>query len=312
MTRHFLRDDDLTPAEQAEILALATRMKADPFGRQTDGVGKPLAGPHTVAMIFDKATLRTQASFAAGIAELGGYPLAVDGHLAGIGKRESVDDVARVLGRQVSAIVWRTYHQSDLAQMAAMSGVPVVNALTDDFHPCQLLADLLTIQEQKGRLAGLRVAFLGDAACNMGNSWALAGAMADMDVAFACPEGYGPAADVLAEVDHRREGRVSVTDDPIAAVDGVDVVVTDTWVSMGKEDEAEARRAVFAPYAVTPELLARAASDAIVLHCLPAYRGAEIAAEVIDGPQSVVWDEAENRRHVQKAVLAWLHERRGE
>jgi ornithine carbamoyltransferase len=291
--RHFLRDDDLSREEQAEVLALAATMKAKPFEHQ------PFAGPQTIAMIFDKPTLRTQASFAAGIAELGGYPMLVDGNLAGIGVRESVADVARVLGRQASAIVWRTYEQSRIDEMAAYAGVPVVNALTDDFHPCQLLADLLTVQEAKGALAGLKVAFVGDAACNMGNSWALAGATAGMEVTFGCPEGYLPAY-----------GSAAVTTDPVAAVEGADVVVTDTWVSMGKEDEAEARRAIFAPYAVTTELLAHAKPDAIVLHCLPAYRGSEIDAEVIDGPQSVVWDEAENRRHAQKAILAWLEERR--
>jgi ornithine carbamoyltransferase len=287
--RHFLRDDDLTAAEQAEVLTLAATLKAKPFEHQ------PFAGPHTVAMIFDKPTLRTQASFAAGIAELGGYPMLVDGKLAGIGVRESVADVARVLGRQAAAIVWRTYEQSRIDQMAEYAGVPVINALTDDFHPCQLLADLLTVQEHKGALAGLKVGFVGDAACNMGNSWALAGALAGMEVVFGCPEGYAPAY-----------GTAEVTADPVAAVTGADVVVTDTWVSMGKEEEAEARRATFAPYAVTSELLAHAEPDAIVLHCLPAYRGSEIAAEVIDGPQSVVWDEAENRRHAQKAILAWL------
>ncbi len=291
--RHFLRDDDLSPAEQAEVLALAATMKAKPFENQ------PFAGPHTVAMIFDKPTLRTQASFAAGIAELGGHPLLVEGKLAGIGDRESIADVARVLGRQASAIVWRTYEQSRIDEMAAYAGVPVVNALTDEFHPCQLLADLLTVQEHKGRLAGLRVAFVGDAACNMGNSWALAGAIAGMQVTFGCPDGYAPTY-----------GSAAVTDDPVAAVANADVVVTDTWVSMGKEEEADARRAIFAPYSVTSALLAHAKPDAIVLHCLPAYRGSEIAAEVIDGPQSVVWDEAENRRHVQKAILAWLDGRR--
>jgi ornithine carbamoyltransferase len=293
--RHFLRDDDLTAAEQAEVLALATKLKADPFAHQ------PYAGPHTVAMIFDKPTLRTQASFAAGIAELGGHPLLVEGKLAGIGHRESVADVARVLGRQASAIVWRTYEQSRIDEMAAYAGVPVVNALTDEFHPCQLLADLLTVQEHKGDLAGLKVAFVGDAACNMGNSWALAGAIAGMEVVFGCPEGYSPAY-----------GSAEVTDDPVAAVTGADVVVTDTWVSMGKEEEAEARRATFAAYAVTSDLMAHAKPDAIVLHCLPAYRGSEIAAEVLDGPQSVVWDEAENRRHAQKAILAWLEAKRRE
>lgn len=301
MTRSFLRDDDLTPAEQAEVLALAAELKAAPYDH------KPLAGPRTVAMVFDKPTLRTQASFAAGIAELGGHPMLVDGALAGIGKRESVPDVARVLGRQASQIVWRTYAQSALEEMAQYSGVPVINALTDDFHPCQLLADLLTIQEHRGRLSGLTVAFLGDAACNMGNSWALAGATAGMHVRFGCPEGFAPAAGVLARAEQLGAGgATSVTDDAVAAVRDADVVVTDTWVSMGKEDEAEARRAVFGPYALTAELLAHASPEAIVLHCLPAYRGSEITADVIDGPQSVVWDEAENRRHAQKAVITWL------
>ena len=303
MTRSFLRDDDLTPQEQAEVLALAAKLKAEPYEH------KPLAGPRTVAMVFDKPTLRTQASFAAGIAELGGNPMLVDGALAGIGRRESVADVARVLGRQASQIVWRTYAQTDLDEMAAMSGVPVVNALTDDFHPCQLLADLLTVQEHKGSLAGLTVAFLGDGACNMGNSWLLAGTLAGMHVRISGPDGYVPDAamfDRATEISAATGGSASAVSDPVAAVDDADVVVTDTWVSMGKEDEAARRREVFGPYAVTPDLLARAKADAIVLHCLPAYRGSEIAAEVIDGPQSVVWDEAENRRHAQKAIMTWL------
>jgi len=276
--RHFLRDDDLSPAEQAAVLDLAAKLKASPYD------ARPLAGPRSVAMIFDKPTLRTQVSFSAGIAELGGFPMVVEGKLAGIGVRESVEDVARVLGRQVAAIVWRTFHQSDLDTMAAYAGVPVVNALSDEFHPCQLIADLLTVREQKGRLSGVRVAFVGDAACNMGNSWLLAGATA--------AAGTG--------------GSVATSTDPLAAVKGVDVVVTDTWVSMGKEEEAAARAAVFAPYSLTTGLLALAAPDAIALHCLPAYRGKEIDADVIDGPQSVVWDEAENRRHAQKAVLSFL------
>lgn len=302
--RHFLRDDDLEPAEQAEVLALAARMKAEPHDH------KPLGGPHTVAMIFDKPTLRTQASFAAGIAELGGHPMLVDGTLAGIGERESVADVARVLGRQASHVVWRTYEQARLAEMAAYAGVPVINALTDDFHPCQLLADLLTVQEHKGRLDGLTVAFLGDGACNMGNSWLLAGAMAGMHVRISAPEGFRPSEEMFDrayEIGRSTGGSGRSVPDPIEAVIGADVVVTDTWISMGKEAEAEERRRTFGPYAVTTDLLDNARSDAVVLHCLPAYRGSEISAEVLDGPRSLVWDEAENRRHVQKAVLAWLH-----
>ncbi len=301
--RHFLADDDLSPDEQADVLALAMQLKAAPYDF------KPLQGPRTVACIYDKHTLRTQVSFAAAVAELGGYPMQVDGHLAEIGVRESVADVARVLGRQVSMIVWRTYAQDDLVQMAECAGVPVVNALTDDFHPCQLLADLLTVREHKGSLAGRTVAFLGDAACNMGNSWLLAGATAGMHVRVCGPSDYLPstamqqrATDIAADTG----GSVAIVESPQEAVDGADVLVTDTWVSMGKEEEATDRQRVFAPYALTEELLARAPADAIVMHCLPAYRGKEIEASVIDGPRSVVWDEAENRRHAQKAIIGWL------
>lgn len=310
--RSFLRDDDLSPAELAEVLDLAAELKAAPFDR------KPLAGPHTVATIYDKPTLRTQASFGAGIAELGGHALLVDGNLAGIGVRESVADVARVLGRQASVIVWRTFAQAKLEEMARYAAVPVINALTDDFHPCQLLADLLTIREHKatdGRsLAGLSVAFLGDAACNMGNSWALAGVGAGMHVRFGAPEGYTPDAEVLeaaARIGVGTGGTVELHTDAAAAVSGADVLVTDTWVSMGKEDETAERVAVFSPYALTAELVAQAKADAVVMHCLPAYRGKEIAAEVLDGPQSVVWDEAENRRHAQKAIMTFLVEASG-
>jgi ornithine carbamoyltransferase len=303
MIRHFLRDDDLSPAEQAEVLALAATLKADPYAT------KPLGGPRTVALIFDKQTLRTQASFAAGVAELGGFPMVVDGRLAGIGVRESVPDVARVLGRQASAIVWRTDLQSKLAAMAAYAGVPIVNALTDDFHPCQLLADLLTIQEHKGTLSGLKVTFVGDGACNMGNSWLLAGALAGLNVVISSPEGYEPTSEMVqqaTDIGVSTGGSAALERDPLRAVEGSDVVITDTWVSMGKEEEAASRSADLTPYALTAALLAHAKSDAIVLHCLPAYREKEIEAAVLDGPQSVVWDEAENRRHAQKAILTWL------
>jgi ornithine carbamoyltransferase len=308
VTRHLLRDDDLSPAEQSRVLDLALQMKAAPYDCQA------LAGPRTVAMVFDKPTLRTQASFAAGIAELGGFPMLVDGHLAGIGVREPVADVARVLGRQASAVVWRTFAQADLETMAEHAGVPVVNALTDGFHPCQLVADLMTIREHKGDLAGLSVAFVGDGACNMGNSWLLAGATAGMHVRVSAPEGYLPdaaVADRAAEIARGTGGSVALLADPRAAAEGADVVVTDTWVSMGKEAEAEQRAEVFGAWRVTAELVSAAEPDAIVMHCLPAYRGKEIDAEVLDGPQSVVWDEAENRRHAQKAVLAFLLEEPG-
>lgn len=306
MNRHFLADDDLTPAEQGEVLALAANLKSAPYDH------KPLAGPRTVALIFDKQTLRTQASFAAGIAELGGYPMVVDGRLAGIGERESVEDVARVLGRQASVVVWRTAGQDRLDTMAAHAGVPVINALSDDFHPCQLLADLLTVQEHLGRTAGVTVTFLGDGASNMGSSWLLAGATAGMHVRISAPDGYRPAGDMVdraAAIATGTGGSVAVVGDPREASSGADVVVTDTWTSMGREAEGRERVAALAGHRVTQELLELAAPQAIAMHCLPAYRDHEIAPEVIDGPRSVVWDEAENRRHAQKALIAWLLER---
>ncbi len=307
MTRHFLRDDDLTPGEQAAVLDLAAELKADRFR------SRPLEGPRTVAILFDKPTLRTQASFTSGVAELGGFPMVIDARLAQVGTRESVADTARVLGRQASAVVWRTFAQASLEEMAEHSGVPVVNALTDDFHPCQVLADLLTIREHLGDLSGRRVTFLGDSACNMAHSWLLGGATAGMHVTVSGPDGFEPDATVLArarEIAETTGGSASYDQDPAAAVADADVVVTDTWVSMGKEEEAEQRMEPFRPYALTEDLLGKAADAAIVLHCLPAYRGKEIAAEVIDGPRSVVWDEAENRLHAQKALLVWLLEER--
>jgi ornithine carbamoyltransferase len=238
----------------------------------------------------------------------------VDGSLAGIGKRESVADVARVLGRQASVIVWRTYAQSALEEMAEYAGVPVINALTDEFHPCQLLADLLTVRERKGELAGLTVAFVGDGACNMGNSWMLAGATAGMHVRIAAPEGHQPEQQYVERaraIGEQTGGTTKVLADPRMAATGADVVVTDTWVSMGREEEAADRLAAFSAYTVTSELVSLAATEAIVMHCLPAYRGKEIDSEVLDGPQSVVWDEAENRRHAQKAIITWLLEKSG-
>ncbi len=306
MTRHFLRDDDLTPAEQAEVLDLAEAIKADRWGRT------PLAGPQTVAVIFDKSSTRTRVSFAVGIADLGGSPLIISTANSQLGGKETPSDTARVLERMVSAIVWRTYAQSGLEEMAAGTRVPVVNALSDDFHPCQLLADLLTIREHKGELAGLTVTFLGDGASNMAHSYLLAGATAGMHVRVASPAEFSPADAVVADADRRAAetgGSVTLFTDPVEAVAGADVVVTDTWVSMGKEEEKAHRVATFGAYQVTEELIATAKADAVFLHCLPADRGYEVAASVIDGRQSVIWDEAENRLHAQKALLVWLLER---
>ncbi len=306
--RHFLRDDDLTAQEQRTILDRARALKADPFSDRC------LDGPHVVAVLFDKQTLRTQVSFTAAIAHLGGFPMVIDGKLANVGVRESIADTARVLGREAVAIVWRTYGQERIDEMAAYAGVPVVNALTDSFHPCQILADLMTIEEHKGDLPGLTLGYVGDGANNMAQSYLLGGALAGLHVRIGTPAAYQPDVAILArahEIAAARGGSVLVTDDPVAAVADADAVATDTWVSMGMEGESATRKgsaSPFAPYAVTSELMTAASRDAIFLHCLPAYRGFEVAPEVIDGPASVVWDESENRLHAQKAVLSWLRE----
>ena len=305
--RHFLRDDDLSPAEQSEVLDLAAELKAEPYVA-LGPTGGPLAGPRTVALIFDKPTLRTQASFVAGVAELGGHPMVVDGNLAQIGTRESIADVARVLGRQASMIVWRTHDQSRIEEMAAYAGVPVVNALTDQFHPCQTLADLLTVREHKGATAGLTLTFLGDAASNMSHSYLLSGATAGMHVRVSGPDAYRPDDVVLAraqEIAALTGGSAQFVPGADEAAAGADVLVTDTWVSMGREQESADRAEVFAPWRLDERLLGLG-HDPIVMHCLPAYRGKEVTAEVLDGPHSVIWDEAENRRHAQKAILTWL------
>lgn len=301
--RHFLADDDITPAEQAEVLALGAEMKAEPFKH------RPFEGPRSVAILSDKPTLRTQLSFHAGVAEMGGNPMLVDGRLAGIGVRESIADSAKVLSGHAAAIVWRTGAHERIEEMAEHATVPVVNALTDSFHPCQLLADLLTITEHKGRLAGIRFGYVGDGANNVANSYLLGGALAGMHLRIGAPEGYQPDPAIVAratEIAATTGGSVLVTDSPTECVDGADVVATDTWVSMGLEAENEARVAAFSAYQVNAALVAKADRDAIVVHCLPAYRGKEITTDVIEGPQAVVWDEAENRRHAQKAILTFL------
>jgi ornithine carbamoyltransferase len=303
MTKHFLRDDDITQAEQTEILDLAVALKAQPYSE------KPLAGPQTVAVIFDKTSTRTRVSFAVGIADLGGVPLIMDSGSSQLGAKESVSDTARVLERMVSAIVWRTFSQAGLEEMAAGTTVPVVNALSDEFHPCQLLADLLTIREHKGELAGLTVAFVGDGSSNMAHSYLLACATAGMHVRIAAPGGYQPDPAIVRDADEiavETGGSVAVTEDAVLAVAGADVVVTDTWVSMGQEDQKAQRVKDFGAYQVDAALMAQADAAAIFLHCLPAYRGYEVSADVIDGTQSVIWDEAENRLHAQKALLTWL------
>jgi len=309
MTRHFLRDDDITPDEQAQILSLAAELKA-----KRPGGPRPLDGPQTVAVIFDKPSTRTRMSFSVGIAELGGYPLVIDAQSSQLGRGEPIEDTARVLDRQCAAIVWRTFGQERIEALASTSRVPVVNALTDEFHPCQILADLQTITERRGTLTGLTMTYLGDGANNMAHSYLLGGALAGMHVRVGSPQGYQPDPAILDRAGRlaaETGGSVLWTPDAAAAAEGADVLATDTWVSMGQEGEGGDRATPFAPYAIDGSALARAAEDAIVLHCLPAHRGKEIAAEVIDGPNSAVWDQAENRLHAQKALLCWLLERNG-
>ena len=303
MVRHFLRDDDITPAEQRQIISRAIALKADRFAAQ------PLAGPQTVALLFDKPSTRTRVSFSVGVTELGGSPMVIQSGESQLGAKESIADTARVLERMVSAIVWRTFAQSNVDEMAAGTTVPVINSLTDEFHPCQLLADLQTITEHKGDPAGLTVTFVGDGSSNMANSYLIACAMAGMHVRVATPADHQPLADAVSSAQRiagETGASVLVTDDVVAAVTGADVVVTDTWVSMGQEADKAARIATFTPYRVTPELFALADSAAIFLHCLPAYREYEVDAAVIDGPRSMIWDEAENRLHAQKALLEFL------
>jgi ornithine carbamoyltransferase len=303
VTRHFLRDDDISAAEQREILDLADAFKAN---RQHL---TPLAGPSAVAVIFDKPSTRTRVSFSVGIAELGGYPLVIDAQSSQMGRGEPIEDTTRVLDRQARAIVWRTFGQDRIEAMARVSRVPVVNALTDQFHPCQVLADLQTVRARHGDLAGLTVAYLGDGGNNMAHSYLLGATLAGMHVRIGTPEQFQPDPAVVSDAQGHAAatgGSVLVTSVAAEAFAGADVLATDTWVSMGQEGEASQRTAPFVPFAIDDRALARAATGAMVLHCLPAYRGKEIAASVIDGPQSAVWDEAENRLHAQKALLCWL------
>jgi ornithine carbamoyltransferase len=310
--RHFLRDDDLSPAEQAEVLDLADAMKADRFGY------RPLDGPRAVAVLFDKVSLRTRVSFSVGVAELGGFPLVIDAQSTHFGRGETVQDATRVLGRQVAAIVWRTFGQDRVEAMADVSPVPVINALTDSFHPCQVLADLQTVREAHGKLAGLTLAFLGDGSSNMAHSYLLGGTTAGLHVRIGSPPGYRPDPGVMsaaARIAAQTGGSAEVLADPLAACAGADVLATDVWVSIGQDDQRAERLADFdspgpgGSYRLDAAKVDTAAPGCVVLHCLPAHRGEEITDEVLDGSASLAWDEAENRLHAQKALLAWLLER---
>ncbi|WP_405497601.1 ornithine carbamoyltransferase [Nocardia sp. NBC_00511] len=305
--RHFLRDDDVTPAEQAEILALAAELKAAPLSR------RPLDGPRGVAVMFEKNSTRTRFSFEMGIAQLGGHAVVVDGRDTQLGREETLADTGRVLSRYVDAIVWRTFEQTRLDEMSGAATVPVVNALSNEFHPCQVMADLQTLKERKGAdLTGRNLTYLGDGANNMAHSLLLGGVTAGMNVTIAAPKGFEPLPWILDAAGKRAAetgAKIAVTNDPLAAADGADALVTDAWTSMGQENDGLDRVAPFRPFQVNAALVARAASDVTVLHCLPAHRGDEVTDEVLDGPHSAVWDEAENRLHAQKALLVWLLEK---
>ena len=306
MTRHFLADDDLTPAEQAEVLALAADLKAQrQSGKERRSDARPLQG-RSVAVVFEKPSTRTRLSFEVGVVQLGAHPVVLDARSTQLGRGETIEDTARVLSRYVDAIVIRTFGQDRIEALAGASSVPVVNALTDAFHPCQVLADLQTVRERRGRTEGLTLTYLGDGANNMANSLLVGGAMAGMHVRVGAPAGYQPDPEVVERA--RKHGtEVLVTDDPAEAAAGADVLYTDVWVSMGQADEHERIRDL-TPYSLDEQAVTAAADDVLVLHCLPAHRDEEIAASVIDGPRSAVWDEAENRLHAQKALLVWLLE----
>ena len=301
--RHFLRDDDLTPDEQAEVLDLADALKKDPYGNRA------LDGPKTVAVILEKHSTRTRVSLEAGIAQLGGHPLVIDARTTHLGDEETIEDTSRVLSRYVQAVVWRTYAQERIEAMAGAATIPVINALTDEFHPCQVLADLQTVRERHGQLPGLTLTYLGDGGNNMAHSLLLGGVTAGMHVRIAAPADFTPHPEVLDAAWRRAAatgGSVTVLTDARAAADGADVLVTDKWTSMGQEKDGRDRVAPFRPYQLDAGLLAATGTDTTVLHCLPAHRGMEITDEVLDGPCSAVWDEAENRLHTQKALLVWL------
>jgi ornithine carbamoyltransferase len=297
MTRHFLADDAVSVAEQAEILDLGMEMVKDPY--RTSLRNK------SVAVLFDKTSTRTRFSFDVGIHQLGGHPVVVDSGKSQMGKKESYQDTGAVLSRFVDAVVWRTGAHQNLHDMAETATVPIINALCDDFHPCQILADLLTLRQHKGELKGLRAVYLGDGANNMANSYMLGFATAGVDITIAAPEGFQPEQRFIDRAQARADetgATLTVTATP--DVTGADVVITDTWVSMGMD--ADRNTDALVPFQVTEELMATADKEAVFMHCLPAYRGYEVAAGVIDGPQSVVFDEAENRLHAQKALLEWL------
>ena len=294
--RDFLAIPDFSAAELEGLFRLAERMRSGEYTKQ------PLAGK-TLAMIFMKASTRTRVSFEVGTYQLGGHALFLSPRDVQLGRGEPIADTARVLSRYVDGIMIRTFAHQDVEELASYADVPVINGLTDLLHPCQILADILTIRQHLGTYEGKKVAWIGDGN-NMANSWINAAYRLGFELAIACPEGYEPADHLLARA--RETTTVTITRDPVEAAAGAHVVNTDVWASMGQENEQKKREKDFAGYTVDGAMMRRAASDAIFLHCLPAHRGEEVSGDVIDGPQSRVWDEAENRLHIQKAIMAVL------
>ncbi|MBX3173551.1 MAG: ornithine carbamoyltransferase [Gemmatimonadaceae bacterium] len=294
--RDFIALPDFSPAELRALFALSDRMRRGEYRK------RPLEGM-ALAMLFHKSSTRTRVSFEVGAWQLGAHPLFLTPRDVQLGRGEDVADTARVLDRMVDGVMIRTYAHDEVVEFARYSEVPVINGLTDLQHPCQILADLLTVQQHLGTFDGKTIAWIGDGN-NMANSWCDAAALLGFALRLACPEGYDPDATILANA--KSKGRVTLVRDAAEAVDGADVVTTDVWASMGQEEEQAQRERAFARFQVNADLMKRAAKDAIFLHCLPAHRGEEVTAEVIDGAQSRVWDEAENRLHVQKAVMAVL------
>jgi ornithine carbamoyltransferase len=302
VARDFLSIDDVSPEELGHLLEVAAKAKQSPGDHASRLAGR------AVALIFEKPSTRTRVSFEVAVTQTGGHPVVLSSSELQLGRGETIEDTGRVLSRYVDCIVLRTFGQERLEHLAAAAEVPVVNALSDYEHPCQILADLLTILERSGDPAGLKLAYLGDGN-NVAHSLLLGGAMLGMRVRVATPPGFEPIPQVVnraAELAGESGGAVEVTNDPKAAAEGADVLYTDAWASMGQEQEHAERVLVFTPYRLDAAAVDRAADDVIVLHCLPAHRGEEIPDEGIDGPHSVAWDQAENRLHTQKALLLWL------
>lgn len=301
VARHFLALHDFDEIELYGMLTLARELKE----KQKRGVPHRLLDGKTVALIFEKASTRTRVSFEVGVFQLGGHGLFMSSGTSQMGRGEPIKDSARVMSRYCDGVMIRTFGQEIVEEFARYSSVPIINGLTDLFHPCQIMADLLTVIEHKGGYEGLRFAWVGDGN-NMANTWIEAAAIFGFELALACPQGYEPDAKVMAWAQAKAPDRITLTTDPKVAVAGADVINTDVWASMGQESEQKERERAFVGYCLDDALLALAKPDCIVLHCLPAHRGEEISDSVIEGKNSVVWDEAENRLHIQKAIMARL------